>query len=306
MFVDNYKKAAYANLYNDSPFWYQHYDSEHSDYIGRVNAWLAKEFANTSSAPRNDLPWFIDCVIKAFDSIKVEDPSDDVMRADPVLIGICGEAGAGKDSAVSIFDSITASVFDSRFEINKMSFASPLKQIAEIFGFTKTQLTDRTAKEAVDPFWGISPRKFLQMTGTEMFRNVWRKDCWTRLAQRQIEGLSPLKTDVAIGGARVFGEDGNVVTCTSLATFITDVRFPNEIEFIKGQGGIVVHIERPDNPFRVDGTHESERYMRNTEDGQDGPIGDVYIVNNASSAEEWSLHFLAELCRSLKQDCFYT
>ncbi|WP_139225318.1 hypothetical protein [Nitrosomonas sp. Nm34] len=40
---------------------------------------------------------------------------------------------------------------------------------------------------------------------------------------------------------------------------LSDVRFDNEAQMIKRNGGVIWHIERKNNPFAVNTGHESER-----------------------------------------------
>jgi pantothenate kinase len=78
----------------------------------------------------------------------------------PIVIGICGKAGVGKDT---LGDYIQKKHGD---RVIKISFAEPIKQIGMIFGFHANQLYDQTLKEVKDDFWGISPREFMQFVGT--------------------------------------------------------------------------------------------------------------------------------------------
>lgn len=226
-----------------------------------MNSWLFDEFLNTSCAPHNDKPWFDRCVGTALtEYVKSHNQ--------PLIVGLLGHAGVGKDSATEyLVDSVDAEA---------ISFATPLKKIAGIVGFTKSQLTDRTLKETPDEFWGISPRQFLQMCGTEMFRKVWREDVWVEMARKTIRDLKPYDRVI----------------------FITDVRFPNEAQMIKDEGGVVVKVERPDNPFAIGAQHASESQV-------DSIPHDVTISNTCGSAEEWSWKFTKELIKFIKYNAFF-
>lgn len=226
-----------------------------------INNWLFDVFLNTSSAPHNDKPWFDKCIDTALEDYKKS-------HNQPLVVGLLGHAGVGKDSATSyLVDTVDAEA---------ISFAAPLKRIASIVGFSKSQLTDRTLKETPDEFWGISPRQFLQMCGTEMFRKVWREDVWVEMARKTIRDLKPY---------------GHVI-------FITDVRFPNEAQMIKDEGGIIVRIERPDNPHAINAQHASESQV-------DSIPYDMNVLNTCGSAEEWSWKFSKELIRLIKNNAFF-
>lgn len=128
------------------------------------------------------------------------------------VIGVTGKAGSGKDTVAGMIHELTC----GRSE--KIPFAKPMKDIARLFGFTYTQLYDPVEKEKVDPFWEISPRRFLQILGTEMFRGLFRDDVWLKMAERAIAS-SP--QDVIV---------------------ISDVRFENEAAWLRAQGGTLVHV----------------------------------------------------------------
>jgi hypothetical protein len=94
-------------------------------------------------------------------------------------IGITGKIAAGKDTFADMLVAHESQMF------TKYSLASPMKKIAnEVFGFTNKQLYDHARKEVVDPFWDITPRRFLQILGTDMFRDVFRDDVWLKLAEK--------------------------------------------------------------------------------------------------------------------------
>ena len=67
-------------------------------------------------------------------------------------------------------------------------------------------------------------RKILQITGTEEGRNKYGQDIWINTVDTWM---------------RVYSERG-------IERFvITDIRFPNELEFIKSKGGTTIKIEAP-------------------------------------------------------------
>lgn len=154
-----------------------------------------------------------------------------------IIVGLHGGAGSGKDTLATYM----ADVFHFKYtkSSNRLAFADPIRQIALMFGFTMEQCTDRVLKETVDSFWGISPRKFTQLVGTEMFRNIFRPDCWTTLLRRKAD----LLTDPVL--------------------FITDIRMDNEAELVHAMGGVVLHVKR-DAPTSLVGDttqHVTERTL---------------------------------------------
>ena len=173
------------------------------------------------------------------------------------IIGFTGKAKSGKDTAAEVFRELAG--YDN---CEVMSFAQPLKEIAMIFGFTREQCYNQELKEVVDEFWGITPRKFLQLTGTEMFRNHFREDCWTKLFTRRIIDLQKKKT-------------------VPKFVLVTDVRFPNEVDCIRRLGGFIFKIQRPSlstssNMYK----HPSEIYI-------DELQADLIITNDCENLDDY-------------------
>ncbi len=158
------------------------------------------------------------------------------------LIGISGPIGSGKDTIASLI------VVNSDNQYQTVSFAEPLREAAKVmFGWTDFEVTDRVAKETVDPFWGFSPRTALQYLGTEYGRKLLRDDVWIRAAQRKMEA-----------GAR-----------HGKRTVIQDVRFPNEDEWVRSYGERSLRIfvtSNEDPPVKT--THVSEQGL-SPRDGRD-------------------------------------
>ena len=77
-------------------------------------------------------------------------------------------------------------------------------------------------------------RRLMQVLGTEVGRNLFDADIWVKLAERKLESTLSV---------------GDVV--------VTDVRFPNEARLIRGYGGVLVRIERPE--FGPVNEHLSDR-----------------------------------------------
>ena len=150
-----------------------------------------------------------------------------------MLVGLCGAAGAGKDSVAKILVEYSSQPFV------KGSFAQPLYQcVSAITGMPISKLQDRAFKEQVIPWLGKSPRQLLQSLGTEWGRDMVDPEIWIR---------------IAMDWAGQHTSNGwNVV--------ITDVRFQNEAKAVLNAGGEVWRVQRPTGP-RLDGdaaSHSSE------------------------------------------------
>lgn len=183
----------------------------------------------------------------------------------PKLIGICGHAGAGKDTVGDYLNK-------TRDNTYKLAFADPLKEAASaMFGIPILEFYDSDYKEVPNDFWGVSPRAIAQFFGTEMVR----------------ENLGRLLPDVAENFwvtrmiHRLTGQGEQVEYDEDDVVVITDVRFQNEYDWIVSQGGIIIHLTRD----RADGrvgipSHQSEAGFDYHEPDQ------TYLLVNNSTLED--------------------
>ena len=145
------------------------------------------------------------------------------------LIGICGFIGTGKGTA--------ADYLVTKYSYKKDSFASSLKDAcAYIFDWPRHMLEGDTVesrewRESVDQWWtkqlnipDFTPRLALQLIGTDSLRNHFHQGIWFLTIQNRIRK----------------NPSHNVV--------ISDVRFSNEIDFIRNNGGTLISVSRGDTP----------------------------------------------------------
>ena len=249
---------------------------DNNRYAHRFRSWALDAFLNTSWVDDPNITWFGRCIAKALQ--RPEKKSNG-----PFIIGLCGNAGTGKDSAIEYLR-YCPYIAPSQ----KIAFADPIRQIAKLFGFTPKQLSDRKLKEKKDPFWGFSPRLFMQKVGTEMFRDCLRQDIWIKLLEKKVNDL---KKDAIIERSK------KKVTHLSFI-FITDVRFPNEAKAIKKMGGYIVKIRRPGFSKSGENLHPSEKYIESIP-------ADLELVNDAPDADTWAWYFAKYLTIFIKHDAFY-
>ena len=92
---------------------------------------------------------------------------------------------------------------------------------------------DKTAKYEVNEenrvvrYYELTPRKILQIIGTEGFRETISQSFWT---------------EIAVWDNAIF----------------SDLRFENEQKHIKMYGGYTIHVVRPDNPMLAKSSHKSD------------------------------------------------
>jgi len=149
------------------------------------------------------------------------------------IIGLCGLAGSGKDSA--------ADFLVSHHGFVKVALADPIKRAcAEWFGWDEETLWGPSEKRNVaDPMraGGRSPRYVLQRLGTEFGRHCY-EDIWVsyalRIAREVLDMHQHYVPSVGLAGRASLYE----------GVVIPDVRFLNEVEAIRNAGGVVWKIER--------------------------------------------------------------
>lgn len=143
-----------------------------------------------------------------------------------MIVGVIGFIGSGKGTV--------ADILVRNHGFTKLSFADAVKDAtAAIFGWPRHLLegdsdTSRAFRELKDAFWterlgyDVTPRKMLQIIGTEAGREVIHDDIWVYALERKMN-LYP-------------------------KVVIADVRFPNEIDFIQSKGGFVTRVKRGPEP----------------------------------------------------------
>ena len=81
-----------------------------------------------------------------------------------MIIAISGKKRSGKDTI--------AEFLVKKYNFTRYAFADPIKSgCKELMGFTDEQLWG-DKKEVTDKHWGVTPRKVLQVLGTEVFQQV--------------------------------------------------------------------------------------------------------------------------------------
>ena len=179
------------------------------------------------------------------------------------LIGIIGCMDSGKDTVGKIIRKYSTHRY---YEIKK--FADKLKDIVcLLIGCTREDLEDREFKEKElgEEWWyyklpnnslisyldenqpdfikkytliKLTPRKLLQLLGTECGRNIIHTNIWINALFADYKFIERTK------------EYPNWI--------ITDVRFPNEVEAIRNRGGVLIKLTRNMN---TDSLHESEIHI---------------------------------------------
>ena len=155
-----------------------------------------------------------------------------------MIIGLCGSCGAGKDTV--------GDILASEYGFIKLSFATALKDVVSIiFSWPREMLEGATPesriwRETVDVFWsektkieGFTPRKALQIVGTNLLRNQLYKDIWIDIVENKITKIIETNPESKI--------------------VITDCRFDNEINLIrKFSNAHIFQVRRPNHTITED------------------------------------------------------
>lgn len=201
----------------------------------------------------------------------------------PLLIGLTGPAGSGKDSVADSLARLAGFV--------RVAFADALRaEVCAAFGVPLQYLTARDTKEhpiqalalsrcmavgftqtmqeldrTLDVDAPRSPRQVMQWWGTE-FRRSKDVGYWVSRAERRIARLR---------------KHGQLVV-------VTDVRFADEAEALRGMGGMLWQVWRPGMEV-IEGSHTSETNGRE--------FGPDFVIDNDEGLDELRIEVAAKLAR---------
>ena len=151
-----------------------------------------------------------------------------------MIIGITGKKQSGKDTM--------ANYLVKEYGFIKYSMAGPLKEgCKKLFGLTEEQVNG-DFKETIDKRWGVTPRKILQVMGTEIFQY----DLLERIPEFKSIGRR-----FWVLRFKQFCDDNPYANIV-----ISDIRFLHESQAISQLCGKMVRIVRP-SAFSTD-LHPSE------------------------------------------------
>lgn len=188
-----------------------------------------------------------------------------------MIIGICGFQSSGKDTI--------ANYLVKNHNFIKLSFASATKDVVScLFSLDRNMLEGNTPecrkkREEVDSWWSnrlgipnLTPRKMLQLIGTDVFRNNFHKEIWISILEKKL----------------LFNLHSNIV--------ISDCRFSNEINILKKYNAKIIHVYRnlPNwfIPYKNNETIDSEEFNKIHSSELDWIKSDFdYDINNNSTIQ---------------------
>lgn len=125
----------------------------------------------------------------------------------------------------------------------------------------------------------LTPRKILQLLGTEAGRNIIHPNIWVNASLHKYyasETVRPIseenKAKYPVGMA-----PDNQISMEYPKWVFTDTRFPNEAKAIKEKGGILIRVNR--NTKNLENLHPSETALDNYQDWD-------YVIDNNGTIEE--------------------
>lgn len=192
-----------------------------------------------------------------------------------MIIGLCGAQGAGKDTV--------GGILESKHGFVKLAFASAIKDIlSALFSWPRDMLEGLTTesrewRETPNEYWSnklaiqdFSPRRAMQIVGTDLFRNHLNQDIWINIIENKIMTLRESDPNI------------NIV--------ITDCRFANEFDMIrKFSEAMIIKIVK-DTHVELTPAHSSENDWTNV---------DCEILQNNGSIESLGLNLDAMIYSSL-------
>jgi len=174
------------------------------------------------------------------------------------LVGFAGKMGSGKNKAADI---LYAELYRRGIYFSQVAFATRLKETVSVLtGVAYEDTLTQDGKNRMCTVFGKTVGQMLQEIGTLM-RDLYGPDVWCNTL---FDGYDP-KEDMWI---------------------VTDVRFPNEVEFIKRAGGVIIRMEGDPCSTRggIDKDRDTEHVSETALDGRDD-LFDAIIVNDKPDKE---------------------
>ena len=208
-----------------------------------------------------------------------------------MIIGINGKIGSGKDTVGNLIKEINC---ENNWEIKK--FATKVKETASLItGIPVEKFEDQEFKNTfLDTHWNkevfenktsldknnnaynksivkpMTVREMLQIIGTEAMRNTLHPDTWVNALMCDYIKETGYKYNVELLSLGMSGDQQMKVKSNPEPYIgdypnwiITDLRFSNEMQAVKANGGITIRVVRPsDKEISLD-LHPSETALDN-------------------------------------------
>lgn len=152
-------------------------------------------------------------------TFKIKRKDKEIYRDVPLIFGVSGVARCGKDTLVKHLEKKFTKA--RKYPASIVSFASAVKKDLDPFLKEKLNISAFTQKTKEKNII----RPLLVCYATEVVRNKIDKSYWIKQIQNRVE--SNIKNNII--------------------TLIPDVRYENEVKWIKSIGGYIIHLQRDGN-----------------------------------------------------------
>ena len=208
----------------------------------------------------------------------------------PILIGLHGKPRVGKDTL--------ADYLIDKYRLLRYGPSKPCKDAtAAIFNIPRWWLDDNELKEKYDERWGMTVRQMAQKVGHGM-REMLGDDIWLRHVEHRLQAIDtdPICTcnhsKKAHGPGCKYCDNHELApafrclnyqpdpskVCDYKGMILTDIRYENEVEWVKRNGGDVIFIIRGNAPKSSDQGHIIDA-------GLPADLADMLIYNNGTIEE---------------------
>lgn len=144
------------------------------------------------------------------------------------IIGLAGCMCVGKNTVADHIEKTIRSFIDEDdFKIFQIAFADTLKSIGMTLGLSFQDCYTQEGKARMNPLYNMTNRNILQRLSE--LRHIIHPDVYVNALKTRIDACIKERKGELNG----------------LLFIITDVRFPNEVAYIKSMNGIVINITRP-------------------------------------------------------------
>ncbi len=167
-----------------------------------------------------------------------------------ILIGLHGKPQVGKSTVATHLCK----------KYNLMTYGPSVRvklTTAAMFDFPVEYLDNNEKKDQMDPFWGMTYRQMAQKVGKESSRDVFGDDIWMRHVEKELlkreeikrkcQDPTELTYEVTLPDGKKWSYYDGIV--------LADVRYANEVQWIKDHDGCVVYIIREGAPKTSDQGH---------------------------------------------------
>lgn len=251
---------------------------EFKDFVLGLEAGMNRHIGNPAKAPwREQLEFSVEDYVELAEAIdRMDFVRDPVSHMDEPMaiafarrseiLGMHGPIGAGKDTVANAL---------KPYGFVSQSFADPLKvSVCLAYGVPLRYMNDRDLKHAPIPGSTITPRKLMQLWGTEVCRGVYERVWIKRALLRAASPMHDLLGYAANAPERLSPLSG-------IRLCIPDARRSDEADFIRSLGGRIVIVERPDLDLQQLAQHSNHA----TEAGISRSPTDIHVVNEGPMEE---------------------